>query len=245
VNALKLVVGWLFLAGLTAAGTYYAMDEADHRVGLARFSLHEKLGVVRYASAPAPPSPIPPPPTPVPIVVNPPPGPQPPISNPTPIPAPVNPNPAPVVQPPISNPPPGPANPYLNPNPRNPENPNPVNPNPVNPNPVNPPPNPQPTRPVYVPTQQPAAPRPADFDEANARFIDLSGQTDAMSKFVDSVRRSVGSVGTGRLDGPMSSLRSSMRDAKQALDRADTRSARLYMDQAEKYLQALRALKEE
>jgi len=43
----------------------------------------------------------------------------------------------------------------------------------------------------------------------------------------------------------MSSLRSSMRNAKQALDRADTRSARLYMDQAEKYLQALRALKEE
>jgi len=26
VNALKLLVGWLFLAGLTAAGTYYAMD---------------------------------------------------------------------------------------------------------------------------------------------------------------------------------------------------------------------------
>ena len=251
-NALKLLVGWLFLAGLTAAGTFYAMDEIDHRVGLARFNLYEKLGVAQYAAAPAPPSPLPAPPAPAPVNPNPPPSPQPPISNPT-IPPVVNPNPGPgpVVQPPASNPPPGPANPYTNPNPRSPVAPytnpnprNPVNPNPVNPNPVRPPSNQQQTPPVYAPTQQPAPSRPADFDEVNARYIDLSGQTEAMARFVDSVRRSAGSAGTGRLDGPMSSLRSSMRNAKQALDSGNTRSARTYLDQAEKYLQALNALKE-
>src|SRR6185369_6898026 len=58
VKILKLVFGWLFLAGFTAAGTYYAMDEVDHRVGLARFQLHERLGIIRYQ-------------VPVPIPVNP------------------------------------------------------------------------------------------------------------------------------------------------------------------------------
>ena len=54
-NTARLVFGWLFLAGFTAAGTYYAMDEADQRIGLARFQLHEKLGIVRYAQLPQPP----------------------------------------------------------------------------------------------------------------------------------------------------------------------------------------------
>jgi len=36
-----------------------------------------------------------------------------------------------------------------------------------------------------------------------------------------------------------------MRNAKQALDRGDTHSAGTYMDQAEKYLQTLQALKDQ
>ncbi|HTS28020.1 MAG TPA: hypothetical protein VMH81_19235 [Bryobacteraceae bacterium] len=79
-NTVRLVFGWLFLAGLTAAGTYYAFDEADHRIGLARFDLHGKLGIIRYTPTqpinnnPVPACPTPPcnNQTPPPVCANPP-----------------------------------------------------------------------------------------------------------------------------------------------------------------------------
>jgi len=233
VNALKLLVGWLFLAGLTAAGTYYAMDEVDHRVGLARYNLHEKVGAIRYASVPAPPGPIPLPPAPVPI----------PVPAPTsipPSPIPVSPSPGPVAPPPGPVTPspvaPGPVSPSPAPGP---VSPSPVTPGPAlpSPGPAAPPPGPSPSR---SPTPAPPS-RPADFDEVNSRFIDLSGQANAMSRSVASIRKNA-PYGTGRLDGAMSSMQLSMKNARQALDRGDTRGARTNMDQAEKYLQTLRAL---
>jgi hypothetical protein len=74
-NMLRLILGWLFRAGLTAAATYFAMDEVDQRVSLARSHLHEKFGLARYARAVAPkpvPDPKPsPPPSPGPGVIPP------------------------------------------------------------------------------------------------------------------------------------------------------------------------------
>ncbi len=51
-NLFKMVFGWLFLAGFTAVGTFYAFDEADHRMGLAKLDLYQKVGVVRYVRSP-------------------------------------------------------------------------------------------------------------------------------------------------------------------------------------------------
>ncbi len=50
-NAFRLSIGWVFLTALTAAGTFYATDEIDQRVGLEKYQLHQKLGIARYGTA--------------------------------------------------------------------------------------------------------------------------------------------------------------------------------------------------
>jgi len=50
-NLLRLTVGWVFLMGMTAAGTYYAADEVDHRFGLEKYAIHEKFGYARATLA--------------------------------------------------------------------------------------------------------------------------------------------------------------------------------------------------
>ncbi len=258
-NLAKLVFGWVFLAGFTAAGTYYAMDEVDHRIGLARFQLHERLGIVRYQVNPNPVNPNPVNPNPVnPNPVNPNP------VNPNPVnPNPVNPNPNPVNPNPVNPNPvnpnpvnPNPVNPNpVNPNPVNPnpgpvtppphQNPNPVNPNPINPNPVNPNPvnpNPGPVNPPRPnPSQNPPPSRPADFTDTDIRLTQLNGQ---LRSFRDSVGRIRAQApnGTARLDGPMSNLESFLRQARNALGNNDTTTANRLMNAADGEVAKLKEL---
>jgi len=242
VNTARLVFGWLFLAGFTAFGTYYAMDEAVHRIGLARFQLHEKLGIVRYASAVQP-------------IRNQ----TPPINNQTP---PINNNQQPPIQTnpqPINNNPQPPI--QTNPQPPIQTNPQPINNNPqpiqtspqppiqTNPQPPinnNPQPpisrNPQPpvniqTPPVNQGPQQ--RPRPADFTETQIRLDRLKGQA---SHFKSTISRMQGPYGTGRLDEPMSNLNRFLRQAEAALNNNDTATAKRYMDQADTEVGKLKEL---
>lgn len=254
-NLLKLLVGWLFLAGLTAAGTYYAMDEVDHRVGLARFQLHEKLGLTRYAGAQVQPPVVTPSPTVVqppvvqPPVVQPPVVPPqvvpPPSVPPTVVPSPVNPSPIGVTPPPYSKPTPAPVNPH--PGPVTPS-PGPVQPptrvippsvNPVNPQPQ--PPRNSPVSPpaVYNPTQQPPAARPSDFNETNERLIEVKSRAEAVQRTWQTRRPAYGTL-RPEIQTALSSLRRYTQAAEQALRAGDTATARRNMDQAEKQMEVLK-----
>jgi len=249
VNTARLVFGWLFLAGFTAAGTYYAMDEADQRVGLARFQLHEKLGIVRYAAA-RPPirNQIPPnnnqivPPNNNQVV--------PPNNNQV---VPPNNN---QVLPPNNNQVVPPNNNQVTP----PNNNQVVPPNnnqvlPPNNNQIVPPNNNQvapPNNNQIVPpnnnqrppsnNQGPATPppsRPADFTDTNIRLDELKGQA---TRFKSTISRMHTQYGTARLDEPMSNLNRLLRQAQGALNANDTASARRYMDQADREVTKLKEL---
>jgi hypothetical protein len=233
-NSLRLVFGWLFLTALTAAGTYYAMDEIDQRVGLARFNLHEKLGITRYAAAPKP---ILVTPTPTPIVVTP---------TPTPI------KPADYTDPPTGIIPPhvpggdGPPPPILAPGrgtpaaviPSIPARGYPTPSVPSRPTPSYPPPGPAPgPAPASVPFI-----RPKDFNEVNDRLIDVKSRADAVAGHwagIESSLRSMNQPLRPQIKSALSSLKQNVATADQALRAGDTASARHYVEQAEKQLDIL------
>ena len=249
-NTVRLVFGWLFLAGFTAAGTYYAMDEADQRVGLGRFQLHEKFGLVKMAAMQAPiNNQVPPNNNPPPVYV-PPNNQNPPNTNPSPVYVPPN------NQNPPSNVTPPPYTPPNNQNPPNNVTPPPYTPPNNNQNPPN-----NNTRPVYVPpnnnqlppnTNPPVNPpnnvtppitqqrqRPADFTETNIRLVQIQGQA---TRLRSTIARMRGPYGTARLDEPMSNLTTFLRQAESALSSGDTAAARRYMDQADVQVGKLKEL---
>lgn len=246
-NVLRLVFGWLFLAALTAAGTFYAMDEVDQRVGLAKFHLHEKFGMIRYASVPAPkpgpgPTPVPTPgPTPVPTPT-PTPGPdplRPPVSvDPTPGPTP-GPGPALVV--PTPTPTPSPVVPTPTPGP------DPARRTHVTPDPYRPPtPTPTPPSPRDGMSSTPAS-KPRDFDEVNERLIDVKSRAEAARNSWASIERSLRSMNQPlrpEISAALSSMRRYTQQAEQALNSGDTAAARRYLDQAEKQMDLLRQYRE-
>lgn len=242
-NTVRLVLGWLFLAGFTAAGTYYAMDEVDSRVGLARFHLHEKLGFTRYAAVSPPP------------VNN-----QVPVSNPTQVIVPAGqggqPNsqtppvqipPPQIVQPPAAqNPPP----PIISPSQTQPQPivvtpPVQIPPQNTTPPPVrNPQQQPQ-QRPVYTPQQQivPAPSRPQDYTETNERLIEVKSRAEGVRKVWADTLRNVPSP-RSEITGALAAMRRYTQQAEQSLQSGDTASARRYLDQAEKQMEILQTWRE-
>jgi hypothetical protein len=254
VNAARLIFGWLFLAGFTAAGTYYAMDEVDQRVGLSRFQLHEKLGLVRsvpirqVSNNQTPP---------INNQVNPINNQTPPINNQTPpinnqTPAPVNNqtppinNQTPIYQaPPINNQTP----PINNQNPPiNNQTPPIYNQRP----PINnqtPPINNQrspynnQTPPInnnqLPPPQPPQRPSSPDVTQANIRLVGIQSEAKRLHGTVSSMHAQ---YGTGRLDGYLHSLDSFVAEADGALRSGDVANARRYMDEAQKQIDKLKEL---
>jgi hypothetical protein len=240
-NSLRLVFGWLFLTALTAAGTYYAMDEVDQRVGLARFNLHEKLGITRYAAAPTP-KPIPVTPTPTP----------------TPIKPADYPDPSTGIIPPHIPGGDGPPPPILRPGPETPavitpsipaRYPTPSSPVPGYPTPSIPsvpsiPSRPTPSYPTPSPTPA-SAPiiRPKDFNEVNDRLIDVRSRADASAGHwagIEASLRSMNQPLRPQIKAALGSLKQNVATADQALRAGDTASARHYVEQAEKQLDILR-----
>jgi hypothetical protein len=231
VNALRLIFGWVFLAGLTAAGTFYGMDEVDSRVGLASLHLHDKFGIARYAAAAK-------------TVVTPPvtviPGPSGPTTTDT---DPHTPDGSPVTPlVPPSDP--------VTPPPTAPDYGRPVTPAPTYPPPYRStpavyPPRSSPTGPSGAPTRAPEpgpGPRPRDYNEVNDRLTDVKGRAEGVLNSWAGIQRSLSQQHLPlrpAISAALSSLRSYTLQAEQALRTGDTATARHDLDQAEKQMQIL------
>jgi hypothetical protein len=237
-NTARLVAGWFFLMGLTAAGTYYATDEVDQRVSLSKFNIYEKLGVTKYATAsvPIPSVPVNPGQVNPPVVVNPPLSPvNPPANQVTPTPGAVG---------------------YLQP-----QQPNNSQTQPQYQQPVNPPQNiPQPgvqprvnQQPSYQPPGQqrqqiPSSNQmPADYAQARTRLTSLQGQAQAEAQYWEEIKKSLASMHQPlrpEISAALGTLNRATAQADQSLRGGDTGTARQLMDLAEKQIQILNKAKE-
>lgn len=250
-NALRLVFGWIFLACLTAAGTFYGMDEVDQRIGLARFHLHENLGITRYATVvrKVRPEPAPGPVTPAPVSPEPaaPGGPGAVITPPGTPPG------TPLV-PPSTPAEPAPSGPAVAPS-RPADYGRPAVPDRRYPAPTAPgypaAPAPAPRSPEYpaapprvpraVPDSTPAT-RPKDFNEVNDHLIDVKNRAEAVYNSWASIENSLRSMNQPlrpEIKAALSSLRRYTQRAEQALRAGDAATARHDLDQAEKQMDQL------
>ena len=260
-NAFRLSIGWVFLTALTAAGTFYATDELDQRVGLEKYQLHQKLGIARYSVA---------------AVTKP-------VSKPAVNPA-LNPalNPAvtpPVYQGPAVSPPNQPGGSQVPPVQTFPDpivpGPSGNNPGPstsipsrngVLPNPgYQPPPTRQATQQVNPPPavaqnvrqgmqqqqQQQVPPVPSsrsgDYNEVADRMKTVKSDAEASVESWEQIRRSLQSMNQPlrpAISSALSQMRRFTRAAEDALRAGDLATARHNLDQAEQQLEVLRQFKE-
>ncbi len=269
-NGVRLSIGWVFLTALTAAGTFYATDELDQRVGLEKYQLHQKLGIARY-SAPAVTKPAVSPAV-IPVLNPPVSPPVNPALNPSLNPAPyqgpaVSPpnqpggNPAPPVQIPYNTPPP--VQTYRDPNVPGPTTSIPSR-NGVLPNPgYQPPsvrqPNQQTNTPPLVaqnPLRQggmqqqqlPQVPssRSGDYNEVADRMKTVKSDAEASVEFWEGIRRSLPSNQPLRsgISSALNQMKRFTHAAEEALRAGDLATARHNLEQAEKQLETLRQFKE-
>ncbi len=252
-GALRLALGWLFLAAISAAGAFFGLDEVDRRVGLERFHLHEKFGIAHFESVPrTSPGPVltpsrttpstetstgpaadtrtvlPPPsgivvPGPTTGTPGPGPGPGPDTRTTTFPPAGTRLEPS-TLTPPTVTPPK-----------RIPDTTRPPASSASDMGPTySPPPRPRPPE-----TEAPPPPRPRDFDDVKSRFIDVSSRVDAVRRQWAGRQPSVGAL-RPEIQSALSSMQKFVREADIALHGGDTATARRYLDQAEKQMEILK-----
>ena len=258
-NAFRLSIGWVFLTALTAAGTFYATDELDQRVGLAKYQLHEKLGIARYSvpSVTTPASNPPPNQGPSAIPPN-----QPGGSQVVPVQIPVNPPSAPIQTYPDPNVP-SPAGNIPGPTTSIPSR-NGVLPSPqYQPPPSRPAAQQQSPPPVVAQNngrqggfqqqqqqqQFPVAPssRSGDYNEVADRMRTVKSDAEAAAESWEQIKRSLQSMNQPlrpAIASALSQMKRFTRAAEDALRAGDLTTSRHNLDQAEKQLEILRQFKE-
>jgi len=229
VKLAQLVFGWLFLAGLIAAGTYYALDQLDQHAGLARLGLHQMVGVVRY---PAVQPPIQPPAPPIQnpaIPVQPPPAPSnpvtPPANNLTP---PTNPNLTPpynATNPPQSNL--GP--PYNNQRPAYGQRPPYTNPN-----------LPYPNQPAYNNPQRRQL--PPGYNDTYNRLVQVNARANATNQQWNAIRQQLARNRQSlrpEIQTALNAMVGYTQSAQGSFRSGDMANCRNFMDQAERQMAIL------